>query len=237
MSQNMDKQNKSVALKIANNELVFQNGEKEKCAEELIIANKQLVFQNTEKGKRAAELIIADKELVFQKEEKEKRAAELIIANKEKQYHALIENGNDAIVIFNLEGKPTYVSRSIKRVLGYSEEEAMQLGIYKLVHLDDREALSNKMAECLGKPGICLEGHVCRIKHKSESWNWVEATITNMLQDSDINGIVANFRDAVYNGEVYILSSVGNGCKMKVIFKGAQSEKIITDNNIKFLNN
>ncbi len=40
-------------------------------------------------------------------------------------------------------------------------------------------------------------------------------------------------RAAVYNGEVYILSSVGNGCKMKVVFKGAQSEKIIVDKDIK----
>jgi signal transduction histidine kinase len=36
-------------------------------------------------------------------------------------------------------------------------------------------------------------------------------------------------RAAVYNGEVHILSSVGNGCKMKVIFKAPQSEKIIAD--------
>jgi PAS domain S-box-containing protein len=43
-------------------------------------------------------------------------------------------------------------------------------------------------------------------------------------------------RAAVYNGEVHILSSVGNGCKMKVIFKGAQSEKIIADNDINVLN-
>ncbi len=44
-------------------------------------------------------------------------------------------------------------------------------------------------------------------------------------------------RAAVYNGEVYILSSVGNGCKMKVIFNGALSKKIITDNDIMLLNN
>ncbi len=151
--------------------------------------------QNMDKQSKSDALKIANKELVFQNGEKEKRAAELIIVNKEKQYHALIENGNDAIVIFNLEGKPTYVSRSIKRVLGYSEEEAMQLGIYKIAHPDDREALSNKMAECLGKPGMCIEGHVCRIKHKNGSWKWLEATITNMLHDPAINGIVDNFRD------------------------------------------
>jgi signal transduction histidine kinase len=43
-------------------------------------------------------------------------------------------------------------------------------------------------------------------------------------------------RAAVYNGEVFVVSSVGNGCKMKVIFKGAQCEKITADNDINFLN-
>ncbi len=70
-------------LRIANEELAFQNDEKGKRAAELGIANKELVFQNEEKEKRAAELIIANKELAFQNEEKEKRAAELVIANKE----------------------------------------------------------------------------------------------------------------------------------------------------------
>ncbi|HEV8079849.1 MAG TPA: ATP-binding protein, partial [Chitinophagaceae bacterium] len=44
-------------------------------------------------------------------------------------------------------------------------------------------------------------------------------------------------RVAVYNGEVHIISSVGTGCKLEVLFKSAQSEKKITDNNIKLLNN
>jgi PAS domain S-box-containing protein len=39
-------------------------------------------------------------------------------------------------------------------------------------------------------------------------------------------------RAAVYNGEVYILSSPGNGCKMKVIFKFPQTDKLVTDNDI-----
>ncbi len=44
-------------------------------------------------------------------------------------------------------------------------------------------------------------------------------------------------RAAVYNGEVHILSSVGNGCKMKVIFIAPQSDKLVTDNQIQVSNN
>lgn len=39
-------------------------------------------------------------------------------------------------------------------------------------------------------------------------------------------------RAAVYSGEVYIISSVGNGCKMKVLFKMKDNEKIVQNNNL-----
>lgn len=76
----------SIDLRIANEELIFQNNEKEKRAAELNIANKELAFQNDEKEKRAQELGVANKELAFQNDEKEKRAQELGIANKELAY-------------------------------------------------------------------------------------------------------------------------------------------------------
>ncbi|WP_320129375.1 HD domain-containing phosphohydrolase [uncultured Sphaerochaeta sp.] len=76
-------QQKTAELIIANKELAFRNEEKDKRAAELIIANKELLFQNEEKEKRANELIIANNELLFQNEEKDKRAAELVLANKE----------------------------------------------------------------------------------------------------------------------------------------------------------
>ena len=81
--QNQEKQNRADELVVANNELDFQDQEKEKRAAELVIVNNELDFQDQEKEKRAAELVIANGELVFQNEEKEKRATELVIANKE----------------------------------------------------------------------------------------------------------------------------------------------------------
>ncbi len=81
--QNDEKEKRAAELVIANKELEYQNNEKEKRANELLIANEELEYQNTVKEKRAAELIIANEELAFQNNEKEKRAAELVIANKE----------------------------------------------------------------------------------------------------------------------------------------------------------
>lgn len=84
--QNDEKEKRAAELLIANEELEYQNDEKEKRANELFIANEELAFQNDEKEKRANELLIANEELAYQNDEKEKRAAELVIANKELEY-------------------------------------------------------------------------------------------------------------------------------------------------------
>jgi PAS domain S-box-containing protein len=102
--QNGEKEKRADELIIANKELAFQNGEKEKRADELFIANKELAFQNSEKEKRADELIIANKELAFQNDEKEKRAAELIVANKELAFqNSEKEKRADELIIANKE--------------------------------------------------------------------------------------------------------------------------------------
>ncbi|MEO6454505.1 MAG: ATP-binding protein [Ginsengibacter sp.] len=127
--------------------------------------------------------------------EKERQSFVAELIRKEKYYRALVENGADAIVIINIEGKLSYVSPSIKRVLGYSEKDAIKLDLYEITHPDDRAIVSKKMAECLAKPGVSLNGQVCRRKHKNGNWIWLEETLTNMLHDPYVNGIVKNFHD------------------------------------------
>ncbi|MEO8174108.1 MAG: PAS domain S-box protein, partial [Sediminibacterium sp.] len=47
----------------------------------------------------------------------------------------------------------------------------------------------------LDNPGISFPGHAGRMRHKNGSWRWIEATVTNMLHDPSIAGIIDNFRD------------------------------------------
>lgn len=117
------------------------------------------------------------------------------LIKKEKRYSALIENSADAVVILGLDGKPNYVSSSIQRVLGYNEQEAMQLSFFEILHPEDIEHAQTVFADCLSKPELPIKGSTSRIKHKNGNWVWLESTITNMLHDPDINGIVDNFRD------------------------------------------
>ena len=115
------------------------------------------------------------------------------LENAETRFRTLIEHAVDAVVILNKDGKPTYASPSIKRVLGYTEEETLQLSLYTVVHPDDLPLIKRRMAECLENPGFSLPEIQCRCKHKNGKWIWYEGTITNMLHDPAINGIVDNF--------------------------------------------
>jgi PAS domain S-box-containing protein len=91
----------------------------QKLATDLRMANNELAFQNEEKEKRAAELIIANKELAYQNNEKEKRAAELVVANYAR---SLIEASRDPMFTINLDGKITDMNNASVNITGISRE-------------------------------------------------------------------------------------------------------------------
>jgi PAS domain S-box-containing protein len=124
----------------------------------------------------------------------------LIIARRKRRalakwHNILIENAGDAVVILTPEGKLTYVSPSVKKVLGYNAAEVMQMGLLSLACPDDIAELQKVMAQVMASPGVPIKGHTGRMRHKDGTWHWYEAVVTSMLHDPAIGGIVDNFRD------------------------------------------
>ena len=117
------------------------------------------------------------------------------LENAETRFRALIEHAVEVVVILNKEGKPVYASPSIKRVLGYSEKETLDLSLYTVVHPDDKPIVTRRMQECLKNPGVTLPEIQCRCRHKNGNWVWCEGSVTNMLHDPAVKGIVDNFHD------------------------------------------
>ncbi|MBA3663842.1 MAG: PAS domain S-box protein [Bacteroidetes bacterium] len=113
----------------------------------------------------------------------------------EKYFRALIENTGEGIAILSKEGKPFYVSPSIKNILGFTIEEGMQLELIKLAHPEDAPVLLDVMTRAMNAPGIPISGIPVRMRHKNGTWRWMDGVLTNMLHDPEINGIVDNYRD------------------------------------------
>ena len=131
---------------------------------------------------------------LFEKEKKHKATEELILKN-EKRFRALVENGTDAVVILTPEGKPFYISPTIEKVLGYTEDETMQLELFSMFHPDDIAWAIKIWEQVLANPGTPIPVNASRMIHKDGTWRWLEGTLTNLLQDPSVNGIVDNFRD------------------------------------------
>jgi PAS domain S-box-containing protein len=117
------------------------------------------------------------------------------LVKKEKRYRAIVESSTDAVVIFDRNGKPTYATPSVESILGYTDKEVMQMNIFSLAHPNDLDDIAEVMKKALANPGTPIQGHTAQLLHKDGSFRWIEATITNMLHDSAINGIIDNFRD------------------------------------------
>ena len=117
------------------------------------------------------------------------------LEQEQYKYHSLIAQSTEAVAVISAEGKPLYVSPSIKNVLGYTDEELMLIDPVTLMHPEDIASKVLVLQAAVANPGIPVNGGEGRMQHKNGSWRWLESTVTNMLHDPSINGIVDNFRD------------------------------------------
>lgn len=127
----------------------------------------------------------------------EKERQEFIdnLIKSEQRFRALIENSSDGIAVLLENGKPMYVSPSIKNILGFTYIESLNLNVMALVHKDDFSLLEHLMKKSIANPGVSFKGEPTRMLHKNGDWLWIEHVLTNMLHDTAIHGIVDNFRD------------------------------------------
>jgi PAS domain S-box-containing protein len=134
-------------------------------------------------------LCISGRDITSQKQAEEK------LIDSEKRFRGLVENNTDAIAILSPEGKVLYVSPAGEQITGFTESEAMHLEALMNIHEEDLEKARDVMTTVLASPGVPVNAGAIRLLHKDGTLRWVEATLTNMLHDPAIGGIIDNFRD------------------------------------------
>ncbi|MFN6945554.1 MAG: PAS domain S-box protein [Cytophagaceae bacterium] len=130
---------------------------------------------------------------LFEKAERHKEAEELLLKN-EKLFRVLTEKGIDMKTMATVDGKITYASPSITKLLGYTVEEFLETSTFNMIHPDDIPVLSEKIQNLLKSPGGSFFNQH-RILHKNGNWIWSEGSLTNMLHEPGIESLVSNFRD------------------------------------------
>jgi PAS domain S-box-containing protein len=122
-----------------------------------------------------------------------KRAEEALRASEER-FRALTERGTDVVAILDPEGKVTYISPSIQALFGFAPEEIAGQSLFAFIHPEDAPRTQALIAEALRDPTrtFVTELHT---RHKDGRWRWIAAAGRNLLADSAVGGIVANFQD------------------------------------------
>jgi PAS domain S-box-containing protein len=106
----------------------------------------------------------------------------------------IVKESADTPTIISAEGEITYVSPSVKRMLGYDPEELTGEIGFEYQHPDDRERVT-KAIEALQENPDQTEIIETRFRRADGSWCWVESTLQNRLDDPVVDGILVYSRD------------------------------------------
>lgn len=188
--QNEEKQKRADELGLANLELIFQSNEKQARAEELAIANLGLVFQSEEKIKRAKELFIANQEIIFQK----KFAAKLAITNQEFLIASKVFESQEGMMVIDANEIILRVNRAFTKITGYSEADVIGQTPRILRSGKQDKAFYTKMWDSINTLGT-WEGEIWNRRKNGEIYPQYLTIATVKNTAGIVSNYVATFTD------------------------------------------
>lgn len=107
----------------------------------------------------------------------------------------LLARSSAATVVLGDDGAVTFVSPAAVRLFGWSEERVLGRPLWELLHPDDR-APAEAHFRGLRRSGGRADAIECRLADGTEEdFRWVEALMTDLLDDPVVRGVVVNLRD------------------------------------------
>lgn len=116
------------------------------------------------------------------------------VERTQKRMASLLENASEVITIYEESGNIRYISPSVERIFGYSQQDMIGQSDAQYIKGDGAEVFSQMFQTLLNNPkeSVTVQ-YVYQTKDHNEVW--VETTGNNLLDDPAVNGIVLNSRD------------------------------------------
>lgn len=124
----------------------------------------------------------------------ERKHAEDVMRKNEQRFRALVENGEDEIVVFDAELKPTYMSPSVFRSSSRSWDGMTESPPFSSVHPEDQPVARKIYEKLIQSPGREVTFQL-RLGGRDGSVRWTEGVALNLLENPAVEGIVLNYRD------------------------------------------
>jgi diguanylate cyclase (GGDEF)-like protein/PAS domain S-box-containing protein len=138
--------------------------------------------------------------LLFRRAERARRTALLltheqrVLRYSEERFRALVQHSSDMVTVINLAGVIRYQSSSAEPLLGHRGIDLKGRSWASLLHPDDASRAVDLLEACAEQrpwPGP-IEW---RIQNAAGGWLALETTVTNLINEPSVQGIVLNSRD------------------------------------------
>lgn len=141
------------------------------------------------------------------------RRNEKELRQSEEKFRSFVENASDVILSTSLQGHTLYVSPNIEKMLGYTQQEFMDLPLHRYVFKEDLDNFF-KLAKDYQIRGIPSDTMEYRMLHKNGEWRWVQVT-TSLNRDTNGNlysiSILRDFtKDKLAQEQLHRLSLVAS---------------------------
>lgn len=164
----------------------------------------------------------------------EMKGARAELSRSEGRFRALLAEGSDVIMLLTADGRVTYASPAIERVLGYVVEDLIGTSAFELIHPDDLGRVMEAFAKVFTGENPA-QGLQYRVRHVAGHWMWIESRTTNHLHTPGVEGFIVNARDItarhVANERIELaaalLASVMSAAANEAIFITDQTATIV----------
>jgi PAS domain S-box-containing protein len=114
------------------------------------------------------------------------------LRQSEERFRSLVQNASDIIAVISADGRVTYTSASIARILGYQPDAWHHL--FDFVLHEDQAIAEDLLVRSKNHPNVNISAEFrLQTVHKQE--RYFEVIVTNLLGDPAVAGIVATYRD------------------------------------------
>ena len=144
------------------------------------------------KGSSARLLPAIDRELREAEERATRRKAERALHENERRFRSLIEHSSDITTLVDGNGTILYESPSVERLLGHQPGDLIGSPLEQHLHPEDLELVRQAIREPVPGAVPTIE---FRFRERDGGFRPLEATVTNLLDNPDLGGIVLNCRD------------------------------------------
>ncbi|MFI5930900.1 EAL domain-containing protein [Actinoplanes sp. NPDC051494] len=120
------------------------------------------------------------------------RTAELYAS--EQRFHALVQHSSDVVTVVGVDSAVLYQSESVQRVFGYPAQVLTGRRLTGVLHAEAAGRLADALRSVSGRPyaSTVLE---LTVRHRDRRLRQAEITVTNLLGDPNVGGLVLNTRD------------------------------------------